>query len=246
MNLNDLEIIGSFPALFVKSIDAIIISDLHLGYEGISTEQGVLIPKIQYKEEIEMMKKIIKLKKAEKIILLGDIKHEFSETTYHEFKEVRDFLNFLKENFEKIFIIKGNHDNFIFYVANKLGIDVYDDVKIGDYFFSHGHRNIELNNIKAKNIVIAHEHPVIVLYDDIGGKEVVKCFLFGKIGNKNLIVMPAFSPLSYGSEININEDFLSPLLQRIKDKISDFLAIGIDEEVGILKFGRIKNLKIKR
>lgn len=239
---DDLEIVDNLPALFVKSIDAIVIADLHLGFEGIAAEQGVFIPKTQYKEEIEMMKKIIKLRKAEKIILLGDIKHEFSETTYHEFKEVSDFLNFLKDNFKEIFILKGNHDNFIFYVAKKLKIDVYEDIEIGDYFFSHGHKDIELKNIRAKNIVIAHEHPVIALYDEIGGKEVVKCFLFGKIENKNLIVLPAFSPLSYGSEININEDFLSPILQKAKNKIYEFIAIGVDEDAGILKFGKIKNL----
>ncbi|MEM5812964.1 MAG: metallophosphoesterase [Candidatus Aenigmatarchaeota archaeon] len=240
--LDDVEIVDNVPAIYIKSLDAIVIGDLHLGFEGIAAEQGVFIPKIQFKEEMEMMNKIIKEKKSEKIILLGDIKHEFSETTYHEFKEVRDFLNFLKINFKKVIVIKGNHDNFIFYLTKKLRVELYDDLCIGNYFFSHGHRDIDLRSISAENIVIAHEHPAIALFDEIGGKEIVKCFLIGKLKEKNIIILPAFSSLSYGTEINIVEEFLSPFLEKIKDKMYDFEAIGIDKDVGILRFGKIKNL----
>ncbi|MEM7826868.1 MAG: metallophosphoesterase [Candidatus Aenigmatarchaeota archaeon] len=239
---DDIEIVDSLPALFIKSLDAIVVGDLHLGFEGISAEQGFLIPKTQFKEELEMMKKIIKEKNATKIILLGDVKHEFSETTYHEFKEVKDFLNFLRENFKRIIIVKGNHDNFIFYITKKLNAELYETLEIDDYFFAHGHNEIDLKAISAKNIIIAHEHPAIALYDEIGGKEIVKCFIFGRTNEKNIIILPAFSTLSYGTEINVVEEFLSPLLERIKYKLRDFEAIGVDEDAGILKFGKIKNL----
>lgn len=240
--LNDIEILDNIPGLFIKSIEAVVIADLHLGYEGIAAEQGFFIPKTQYEEEIRMIKKIINEKKYEKIILLGDIKHEFSETTYHEFKEVRDFLNFLKRYFKRVVVIKGNHDNFIFYVTKKLGVELYDELEIDNYFFFHGHRKINLNSIKAKNIVLGHEHPAIALYDEVGGKEIIKCFLFGEVSNKNIIVVPAFSTLSYGTEINNVEEFLSPILESIKEKIHNFIAVGVDEEVGILRFGKIGKL----
>lgn len=240
--LDDVEIVDNLPAIYIKSLNAIVIGDLHLGFEGIAAEQGVFMPKIQFKEEMKMMNKIIKEKKNEKIILLGDIKHEFSETTYHEFKEVRDFLNFLKANFKQVILIKGNHDNFIFYLTKKLKVELYDDLCIGNYFFSHGHKDIDLKSISAENIIIAHEHPAIALFDEIGGKEIVKCFLIGKVKEKNVIILPAFSSLSYGTEVNIVEEFLSPFLEKIKDKIDDFEAIGIDKDVGILRFGKIKNL----
>lgn len=240
--LDDVEIVDNLPAIYIKSLDAIVIGDLHLGFEGILADQGVFIPKIQFQEEMSMMNKIIKEKKSDKIILLGDIKHEFSETTYHEFKEVVDFLNFLKDNFKRIIVIKGNHDNFIFYITKKLKIELYEDIIIGDYFFSHGHKDINLDSILSKNIIIAHEHPAISLFDEIGGKEIVKCFLFGKVKEKNIIILPAFSTLSYGTEINVVENFLSPFLEKIKNKIDDFEAIGVDRDVGILRFGKIKNL----
>jgi hypothetical protein len=115
-----IEIIEPYPAIYIPEIDAIAIADLHLGYEGIMAEQGMLIPKVQFKKEIGMLRKIIEKKQAERIIINGDVKHEFSETSYHEFKEVSDLLEFLEKNFEEVIVIKGNHDNFIARVAKRV------------------------------------------------------------------------------------------------------------------------------
>jgi putative SbcD/Mre11-related phosphoesterase len=241
---NEIEIIDNLPAAYFKTIDAIAIADLHLGYEGIAAEQGVLLPKTQFKEEMEMLKRILENKKSSKIILLGDIKHEFSETSYHEFKEVSDLLKFLKENFKQVIVIKGNHDNYIYYVTSKFGAELYDELIIDDYYFIHGHQDLALKQLKAKTIVIGHEHPVIALYDEVGGKETVKCFLYGKTKfGKNLLVLPAFSTLSHGTEINLvsKEELLSPILKTVD--LDDFEAIGVDKEIGILKFGKIGELK---
>jgi putative SbcD/Mre11-related phosphoesterase len=242
---DEIEIIGNLPATYFKKIDAIVIADLHLGYEGIAAEQGVLIPKTQFKEEMEMLKEILKKKKSSRIILLGDIKHEFSETSYHEFKEVSDLLKFLKENFKQVIAIKGNHDNYIYYVTSKCGTELYDELLIEDYYFIHGHQDLALKQLEAKTIVIGHEHPVIALYDEVGGKEIVKCFLYGKTKfEKNLLVLPAFSTLSYGTEMNLvlKEELLSPLLKTVD--LDEFEAIGVDREAGILKFGKIGRLRV--
>jgi putative SbcD/Mre11-related phosphoesterase len=242
---DEIEIIGNLPAAYFKKIDAIVIADLHLGYEGIAAEQGVLIPKTQFKEEMEMLKEILKKKKSSKIVLLGDIKHEFSETSYHEFKEVSDLLKFLRENFKQVIAIKGNHDNYIYYVTSKCGAELYDELLIDDYYFVHGHQDLALKQLKAKTIVIGHEHPVIALYDEVGGKEIVKCFLYGKTKfEKNLLVLPAFSTLSYGTEMNLvlKEELLSPILKTVD--LDEYEAIGVDREVGILKFGKIERLRV--
>jgi putative SbcD/Mre11-related phosphoesterase len=242
---DEIQIIDNFPAVYFKKIDTIVIADLHLGYESIMAEEGVLIPKTQFKEEMEMLKEILKKKKSSRIILLGDIKNEFSETSYHEFKEVSDLLKFLKENFKQVIVIKGNHDNYIYYVTSKCGTELYDELLINEYYFVHGHQDLALKQLKAKTIVIGHEHPVIALYDEVGGKEIVKCFLYGKTRfGKNLLVLPAFSTLSYGTEMNsvLKEELLSPILKIVE--LDEFEAIGIDKEVGILKFGKIGRLRV--
>ncbi|MCD6571718.1 MAG: metallophosphoesterase, partial [Thermoplasmata archaeon] len=173
MKITDaVEIIDSYPAAYIKPLDAIVIADLHLGYETIAAENGVFLPKIQYSKTIEKMRKIISKIDAKNIIINGDIKHEFSETSYHEYKEVKNFFDFLNNlGFEKIIVLKGNHDNFIINITRKYdNIELHNELAINDFLFLHGHKDKNIIEIKQKNIILAHEHPAIGLYTEIGVK----------------------------------------------------------------------------
>ena len=246
-----IEILKNYPALFIKDIKAVIIADLHLGYEGILAEQGVYIPKIQFKKELELMQRIVSYiknesKDVDKIIICGDIKHEFSETTYHEFAEVSEMFNYLKSNFERVILIKGNHDNFIYRITNKHGVELHDSFAISKYYFLHGHKIFEaLSEVKSRFIIFGHEHPAIAVYDEIGSKEKLKCFLYGheKEIDKSVIVLPAFSYLAQGSEVNIipESELLSPLFEKIN--INSLKALCISEEAGVLDFGTVEKLR---
>ncbi|GCC10250.1 hypothetical protein IPdc08_00273 [archaeon] len=244
MRLNsDIVIISPHRAVYIESIDAIVIADLHLGFEGIAAEHGIFIPKIQFKKEMEELKEILKKVKAEKIIINGDVKHEFSETGHHEFREVSRLYTFLKENFDRVIQIKGNHDNFIIYVCRKYGVELYDNLQLGDYFFLHGHEDLKLNSIMTSNIITGHEHPAISLYDEVGGKEKVDCFLYGRIDSKKFLMLPAFSYFAQGSEVNIipENEFLSPLLKRADFR--EIKVIGVSRETGVLDFGTLDKLR---
>jgi len=48
-----IEIVESFPAVYIKRLNLLVITDLHLGYETAAAEEGMFIPKIQYKKTIE-------------------------------------------------------------------------------------------------------------------------------------------------------------------------------------------------
>jgi len=248
------EIVESFPAVYIKQFKAIVIADLHLGYEGIAAERGIFMPKIQFKKELEVVKKIAGKysKKAEKIIINGDLKHEFSETTYHEFTEVKEMLEFLSSKFKEIIFVKGNHDNFVARITSKFNIPVYDFFDTENFFFLHGHKLFEsrlaekgIDRIKEDFIVIGHEHPALALYDEVGGKEKLKCFLHGFDENikKNIIVLPAFSYLAHGSDVNVipKNALLSPLFKIVD--VDELSAIGVSEEAGILEFGKIKEMR---
>lgn len=241
----EIEIIEPYPAIYIEPVDAIVIADLHLGYEGIMAEQGTLIPKVQFKKEMEALKAIIENCNARKIIINGDVKHEFSETSYHEFKEVKDLFIFLKSEFERVILVKGNHDNFIYYITSKYGVELHDSLCLNEFLFVHGHGvNKEIEELKKGFLIIGHEHPAIVLFDEIGAKEKVDCFLFGGIKNKKILVMPAFSYLAEGSEVNTmpREEMLSPVL-REKVDVDRLYVIGISEETGCLEFGELGKLK---
>ena len=246
MKITDaIEIIDSYPAAYIKPLDAIVIADLHLGYETIAAENGVFLPKIQYNKTIEKMKKIISKIDAKNIIINGDIKHEFSETSYHEYKEVKNFFDFLNNlGFEKIIVLKGNHDNFIINITRKYdNIELHNELAINDFLFLHGHKDKNIIEIKQKNIILAHEHPSIGLYTEIGVKEKLKCFLYGKANDKNIVVLPAFSYFAQGSDVNLipKNELLSPILKKID--IDSFKAIGILEGEKLLEFPEIKRIR---
>lgn len=237
-----IEIVNFQPVLYLRDIDALVIADLHLGYERIKAEaEGIFVPQVQDKKIIEIINSALKEKKASTIIVNGDIKHEFSEGSYHEYKELLDFLEFLSRKFKKVILIKGNHDNFIIRATRKFSnIELCDEKIIGDYFFAHGHKEF---SSKAKNVIIGHEHPAIALVDELGIKEKVKCFLFGRLAGKNVIIMPAISVFAWGTGVNniSKEQFLSPFLK--KHGVENMKALGLIEGEECLSFPEIKKLK---
>lgn len=242
----EIEILEPWPAIHISKIDAIAIADLHLGYEGIMAEQGIFVPKVQFEKEMEILKEIVKKQRASRFIICGDIKHEFSETSYHEFVEVTDLFKFLRENLREVIAIKGNHDNYLIRVTRRHDIALYDELELGDFYFMHGHEVPKgLTTTKAKYVIMAHEHPAIVLYDEVGGKEKLDCFLYGDFDDKKLLVLPAFSTLAEGSQINVipKEELLSPILRDLVD-IDELKVVGIAPEIGCLEFPKLGKLRL--
>lgn len=226
-----------YGALHMRKIRAMVIADLHLGFEGIMAEKGIFIPKFQFEE---IMKRLEREKEEEILIILGDLKHEFSSTTYHEFSEVREFFSWAKENFSKVYLVRGNHDNFIAPLCRKFGVEFLEELSLSNFFFIHGHKDKEL---PYGYIILAHEHPAIELYNKIL-REKIKCFLYGKIGKRKFVVLPSYSILMQGTEINLipRKELLSPILRKID--INSLFCLGIDEEVGFLNFPQLGKLRI--
>ncbi len=241
------EIVGNYPTLYSEKIGALIISDLHLGLESLMADSGVYMPKFQLSEMKEDLKDISGKKDFDKIIVCGDIKHEFSETSYHEKKEVEEFIEFSRDLADEIYFVKGNHDNYLIYAVKR-----YPEVKLDDSFvfddviFIHGHEKTdEVSRIDIEYLIMGHEHPALNLTDEIGAREKIRCFLYGKMRNGiKLIVMPAFSRLAQGSQMNQvrEEEILSPLLKDMID-IGEMKAVAIDKEAGTFEFPELKKIR---
>lgn len=242
-----ISLINSWPAVYFKELDAIAISDLHLGYEvAMAESHGIFLPKVQGKKSVEMMEAILKDQAASTLIMNGDIKHEFSETSYHEYKEVRDFFEFASKKFKRIIVLKGNHDTFIIRMTKRFeNFELHNTYHEKEIFFAHGHQELEPRKIDAKVIVIGNEHPSIALYDELKIKEKVKVVLFGEVAKKLLIVLPAFSMFALGTDVNVTpaDELLSPILQKNIDRME---AIGIVEGEATLRFPAIAKIRPSR
>jgi putative SbcD/Mre11-related phosphoesterase len=222
-------------SLYIKDQDILVISDFHIGFEEALNKQGILIPRFQFDEILDRLKKILKGLKLEKIIIVGDLKHEFGTISETEWRNTLQLLDFLTGFCKDVILIKGNHDTILGPIAAKRNIKVKKTLRVGDFFFCHGDV-IPKNISDSKVIIIGHEHPAVGLKKD-SRIEMFKCFLKGSWHGKTLIVMPSFKLLREGNDV-LNEDILSPFLQQ---DLSNFSVFIVSDEV--YDFGKLKNLK---
>jgi putative SbcD/Mre11-related phosphoesterase len=222
-------------SLFLPKFNTLIITDTQLGYEESINKQGILLPRFQFKDILTRLEKIIKVTKPKKIIINGDLKHEFSTISKTEWKQVTELIDFISSKAELI-VIEGNHDNLLEPILKKKSLVMKDHILIDDIYVCHGHK-IQKNRDfeKAKVVIIGHEHPALGLREK-GRVEKFKCFLRGKYKNKALIVMPSFNMVTEGTDI-LSEKLLSPFL---KQNIDDFEVFVAGKE--IMYFGEIKNI----
>ncbi len=225
--------------LLLKNEKILVLADFHIGYEETLNKQGILVPKFQFKDIIKRLTKIFsELKKDKlKIIINGDIKHEFGTISEQEWRETLRLLDFLTKFCDEIILIKGNHDTIIGPIAKKKNIKIVEHylTKKG-ILITHGHKIPKKEILKkTKTIIIAHEHPAISLREDIR-TEKFKCFLKGRWKRKSLIVMPSFCLATEGTDV-LSEKLLSQFLGQ---DISNFEVFVVADKV--YDFGKLKNL----
>jgi len=241
---NSVETVDGLPAIFLKKEGILAISDTHLGYELYLAEKGMYIPQLQLKEMLQNLKEAYELTGARTLLINGDMKHEFGEASRQEWREVREFVTFAKKMFEEVVLVRGNHDNYLLSITSKLGIEVFDPFYLRNgKCFLHGHKKVKLPWEEIEILIIGHEQPALLLrrgFDKIK----IPCILYGKMKNgKRIICIPSFSPLSSGTSINMmdKDELLSPYLREEVD-LMEMEVIGIDKEVGALKFPKLKKI----
>ncbi len=241
---SDVDLIDGLPMLYIKSLSAIVCSDLHLGYEGVMASRGTFMPKANLKKVKEMVKKAVAKSHAKNVIVVGDIKNEFSDVHVEEFNEFREFVGFLRKDLKikKIVLVKGNHDNFIDRFKQAMKFDIHaQEALVGKYLFFHGE---ELPKNKAGNLlVMGHVHPSIAIYSKLGIREKMRCFLYGKMSDgRKIIILPAMNYFAEGVDVN-QEDLrkMSPIFEDMLD-INGMRALCIGEGE-ILDFGKVGELK---
>ncbi len=187
----------------------LVVGDLHSGYEE-HVVGGGLFPRIQMKEIFEKLENLFeklerKKIRLKKIILLGDLKHEFGRILDTEWREVLQLINYLSNKCKKIILIRGNHDNILGPIIRKREIKLRDFYKIKDskkstgICFLHGHKLFK-QCLNSKILVMGHLHPAVTIKDKYK-KEKFKCFLYGKWKRKKVYILPSFSEISLGYDL---------------------------------------------
>ena len=221
-----IEIIGT--GLFVRSEKLLIINDLHIGYEEALQQRGVLVPRFQMKEIIRMLQEMIEKVHPVRILLNGDVKHEFGKVLRREWREVIEVIDFLR------------------------GVQIVTDYRFNETLIVHGDEVVGSERLDGvKRIIIGHEHPAITISDK-GKREKYKCFLKGKwksretkgrerLGKKKveaeIIAVPSFNPLLEGTDV-LKEEVLSPFLERVRE-----FEVYVVSKGEVFAFGKVKDVR---
>ena len=243
----DMEAIDGLPIIYLGSIKALAISDLHLGFEGGMAKAGVAIPKANLKSITAAFESALRGRKVERVMIVGDVKNDFSSVNAEELRELREIVGMLSARGVSLEMVRGNHDNFIERHSNALGMRVYPkQALVGGYLFAHGDERLLKADGEVKVIIIGHEHPTISIRSRAGTAERLRCFLngqckyFGKPAQ--LVVLPAAGYFETGSDINNRgrSRIMSPILKTSNVDEMEAIAIG---DGATLNFGRIKYLR---
>ncbi len=136
----------------------------------------------------ELIEKALNIaERAETLIVAGDLQH-LGRRGLHE--------RFIREvgGVTELILIRGNHD---------IDLSAEKGMRIGKYGIFHGHAVPDEEVMDAKFLIFGHAHPAYFIRDSAGGYR-ERVFLTGEIGDKRVVVLPAFNDLCASTAVNLD------------------------------------------
>lgn len=213
--------VSNTPALMIDD-EILVVADLHIGMEWEMREAGFILPS-QTGKMIDSLVSILKDIKPEKLVILGDIKHNIPKTSRQEWSEIPDLIRTVFKHVDEIDILPGNHDGGIRrVVTDDIHIGISKGTTIGDVGLFHGHAWPSKEVMNSKVAIMAHTHPVVVFMDKLGMRTSKRCWMRTNFKRKSeryskmpkeLVVMPAFNEFCGGTPVNDSKSkLLGPIL----------------------------------
>jgi len=243
----DIQPIHGHPALRID--DAIIIADLHIGVEGHLGSKGFHLP-----SRTNVMKEDLLdiADDASRLIVLGDVKDSVPGSNKQEYREIPDFFQAMLEHFNVVDVVIGNHDTQIEgFLPKHVNIHPASGLRIGGIGMVHGHTWPSPDVMASEMLIIAHNHPTVMLMDGMGRRATEPCWFRApfreSVANyiehpKEMIMMPSFNRLLGGAPVNVTEErFLGPL---VNSEIVDIEEARIFLLDGVC-LGKRKDLLVK-
>lgn len=214
----------------------LVITDLHVGFEGGLTQNKIFVGKnTTLNESIQKISELIDSEKPHSIILLGDIKSGISRISKSEWDEIPQLLSAISKKTETI-LIPGNHDaNISHLVPNDIIMISSLGMILEDTLLTHGHTMPTENYSHVSRIVMGHVHPVFFDEDSIlNGQRVwvsiktkkENIFPSGS-GELEIIIVPSFNRYFYATKKKSYKRSISPIIEKIKD-VSSAKIVTLD------------------
>ena len=216
------EVLPGGAALLTEE-NVLVVADMHLGVEAALEYEGLSIPRVQTKKIEEYMAKTVREVSPSKVVVAGDLKHNFSRNLVQEWEDVRRFIRALSGKIP-LEVTKGNHDNYLASILQEHRIPLRSEVTVSGVRILHGHSG----RLEDQMTVMGHIHPSLRLKDSIGASIKDRCFLFDR--TRRVLILPAQSLVAYGTDVISQScaDKMSPLLA--DGGLSDFVPIMFSED----------------
>lgn len=188
-----IRLLAPHPALLVENGEKVLLAgDLHLGLEYELAKQGINIP-YQWSRMLDELVALLVEYKPDRLLLLGDVKHGVPSTSFKEKREIPSFFDSLHEHVEYIDVTRGNHDaNIQKLLPDYVALHSSRGVMFGDGFrvaALHGHAWPPADIMSADCVVMAHNHPTVMLSTPIGIRITRRAWIRGKPERLDLIRM---------------------------------------------------------
>lgn len=158
-------------AVFWKSQETLLLSDLHLGKINHFRKAGIPVPSRANDHNLELLIDLIQTCKPRRIICLGDLFHSHYNAEWEVFGEV--VKHFSAITFD---LVQGNHDIMSQYQYKRKGIAVHDTLRIGNFLLTHH----PLDEVPEGVYNFAgHIHPGVSLRGKGRQAMTLPCFYFG-------------------------------------------------------------------
>ena len=260
----EIEPIFNEPALVVENeVRSLVIADIHLGIEWDLYTSGFSIPS-RMQKGLDRILGYIGSVDPERIILLGDVKHNVPQISWQERDELPYFLGTLAEH-AHVDILPGNHDAGIeFLLPDGKDVQLHSSrgAVIDRVGYFHGHTWPAPELLEAEYIITAHNHPTIRFTDPLGHtvvepawvrthlkKEVLRAHyssldLSEGWKEPNVFIVPSFNELCGGVAFNesLEDDLLGPIFSSGGVELDNAEVYLLDgTKLGLLKHVRKLN-----
>jgi putative SbcD/Mre11-related phosphoesterase len=183
------------PALGLRLEDgekAVVISDLHIGFESQLAEKGVRVPP-QTQGLLNSVLNVTKDEKASRVIFVGDVKASEAKTYAEEWQDVPLFFENLLSEGLSVDVIPGNHDGGLelmlpsgvnFHSPRGMIVKLGDGSKVGLF---HGHAWPAPELFSAHLLVIGHNHWAVELKDQMGARIRAPVWVVSRVDTRKMV-----------------------------------------------------------
>lgn len=209
------------------------VADIHIGYEQELREKGVNIPS-QTKRMIDEIVELLKENDIDKLVIVGDLKHNIPQGSWQEYKEIPKAIDEWLKEVEEIHLLPGNHDGGIErYLPQEVFIHESSGETIDGVGYFHGHAIPSPDVLESEMIVVAHNHPSIAITDSLDRRQKKHCWIRlefeyeteDRAIDGSAILMPNYNPLLGGVCVN-EKGYLGTFLKNSRFKQQEIYLLN--------------------